>query len=911
MTMDWESWLREESNPPSKQDDPHDIQIGASQAELLGLPVVLPEKTGAGSVASTANEPLFSAPQSLEPLERFSPEMDLPVVRNEPRSLPVTPETPLHHVQAPVSQGERAKQRMPESGEPVFNDFDTLFASGDVRASTADQDAFPKNGTSPRLFREEPDPGFVSEKSPLDELNDLEENGEHVLRVSTFTIPSEPLYPIPVSSSVPEKARVADEEGSVKKSKAAPVLFLTAFLMLGGLLYYAAEPFDAVLKKAEQAYELKEYDKAVTYYDKASEKEPLRIEPFRGKALALEAMDRKGEAVDAWISCLQVAAADQEKADVFDRLGTLFFRMGSLDNALRNYQESIRFNPDNAEVYFHLGEVYEAREDFAEAVDAYRKAMEIEPSRAEFESAVKRAGEEMIVREEERSRRAELAGEQVLLGAASLVAGEYEDAEAHFLRALDLTPNEENALLGLLESRVGKGDIDGARSAYAKLRAFERTSEKTVAALSALETILAIPQTTPSHAEARAGEELSAERSESGDVETAGTPDSVPVHTEISVASEDAAGKRLASLPKDPEHGEPTPAEKTTAGSAGSGPLLPEAAFAPSPTPSESEEYPAPLKETPPSAEMPPVSSEPTPTASLTPTPSTKIGKEAALLVQKTPAIAKRESLVQKSEPMHEPRNGRIVRATPPAPKTSPRQKSPKTPELRGAVPAALRRNEEKALAASRSMNLSREYSKAAEKASEALRIQQSPEALSNLGFANIGLGNYPAAFTAYWRRLLLSRKVQKTTLEPPAFLSMPFESARWKEIPSPDPRDVPLSPRAEAIILLPGVHSGVPSRVVAGKEYLFEALRINPVDRDVYLNLVLSYILMQDQQPPSPKENDNENALYLALLGHALRVRNENGLSAHYFDAALARASGEVLRLVRSLEAPKSAGKK
>ncbi|MDD3512918.1 MAG: hypothetical protein PHV21_02795, partial [Synergistaceae bacterium] len=56
--MDWESWLRGEEFPPLKQEDPNK-NSGASLAELLGLPVVLPEETAENrSPAASAGEPL-------------------------------------------------------------------------------------------------------------------------------------------------------------------------------------------------------------------------------------------------------------------------------------------------------------------------------------------------------------------------------------------------------------------------------------------------------------------------------------------------------------------------------------------------------------------------------------------------------------------------------------------------------------------------------------------------------------------------------------------------------------------------------------------------------------------------------------------------------------------------------------
>ncbi|HOO87482.1 MAG TPA: hypothetical protein PK442_07255, partial [Synergistales bacterium] len=134
MNMDWESWLRGEEFPPLKQEDPNK-NSGAPLAELLGLPVVLPEETAENrSPAASAGEPLqvsqtggsvdvevsdadgtmSSLPQATEIQGESSGQQDVmfPVV-----SEVVEKTETRRHVPASVSEGEPQETKVSEATE--------------------------------------------------------------------------------------------------------------------------------------------------------------------------------------------------------------------------------------------------------------------------------------------------------------------------------------------------------------------------------------------------------------------------------------------------------------------------------------------------------------------------------------------------------------------------------------------------------------------------------------------------------------------------------------------------------------------------------------------------------------------------------------------------------------------------
>lgn len=929
MSMDWESWLRGEAFPPLKQEDP-DKTIGASQAELLGLPVVLSGETPESRSAPVDAEEPRRAPQTGDSADVEVSGADgtkalLPQateIQGEPSAqqdmvFPVVSEVvetaeTEQQVSAPEFDGETQDPNFSEATEEEsFSDTENADHAALSEAERHDEIFLP-SGES-----EEPLPPADEPHISDPVQQEIDENGN---AVSTFIIPAYPLYPLAEDDSGTEKTLFIEasrnhaqaQRDKTTKNRVLPICLLAAMLLLGGLFFVSGESFETVMQQGDQAYAQKEYDRALHLYEKAAEKNPLRVEPLFGKARTLEEMDRKGEAVHAWNSCLKIAPED---AEVYRRLGALLFELGSLDNAIRNYQESVRFEPENAETHFLLGSLWESREDVPQALESYRKALEIDSTRSDFAEAVERTEKEVRILEEERRRRTAMAEEQIRLGAAFLVTGEYSEAEGHFLRALDLVPEGEDALLGLAEARIGKGDIDGAKETYRSLLALAPHSEQARAALLALEPpatdskepVLSDGRSIPlseQHGHAVDGAasfdiasagptmapEVSREAEQSADV--------ARPEERIGKTTAEALGEEETTPPViPPGSGVPSPLVSKNAVAVSllsSGDTLPEKTD-PAVEKAEKEEF---------SQGIVLVSAEKK-TASDAPLPGDEIHTTEELV----PAESK-EPPIKKAASPKTPHNGRIVKATVSPVRSLPRQ-SPRAPapgETDQKTRSAPAKSEERVLETSRSYNLSGEYSKAAQKASEALHVQQSPEALSNLGYAHIGMGNYPAAFTAYWRRLLLSPTLRNVSLEPPAFLSLPFQEGRWKEIPAPNPKDLPGVVGSEKIVLLPGGNA-VLSGVLPGKEYLFEALRINPAEKDVYLNLALSYLMMQNQGvssaslSASPAGSENEKALYLALLAHALRVKKADEQSDQFLNAAAARASGEVLRFVRSLE--------
>jgi tetratricopeptide (TPR) repeat protein len=894
--MDLESWLRGETIPPREQPDRSGRKAGPSQAALLGLPVAVNGK-------NDESLPVARVLSEYGTDNRFN-ESSAVLSRNAEEPAPLK------------KTGGR--------GEPVSepDDGDSL-TDADIFAEEPGRQEEPHLSAAGRSDEREAGPAFGDEKDDQD-----------------FTLPLRPLYPsrpispvspsssgesFPSAPSSPAEKRSSEPGSQVStatanrtREKISAVLLLSVALLLAGFFFFPAESLEDLLQKGREAYARSEYDRSLAYFEKAGKKDPQRLEVLFGTAKTLEALGRKGEAIDAWYRCLQ---AEPGNAVVYSRIGGLFFDLGSVDNALRNYEESVKLDPSDAESYLGMGRAFEAKGEPARAAEAYRIALKLDESLAGLRETLARVERDLDLREmelQERQERVAMAEEQMLRAAAALVSGDYVESEAHFLRALDLVPDHEEAFLGLAESKIGKGDIEGARNVYRDLLVLHPGSERARSSFQAL---------GPPENEIERDVPPKQQEKESSSIDSSVSVIPAPAVVSGDIAEDGAAtsesieekklsdASRIAAEPhREADAGtEETSAAAPEVRSADvSGPSLPDSSTFVDTSGAEMEEKT--FSVTPPRPEDQITSLSESPSAAAPAVLEASSGN-SDIMIDVEADVSKKEQ--PRKEPVV-PKNNRD-RKPGGASRAFSAAHARKPQISRDSIyfVAALGSNEKKLLAESKSFNLSSDFPRAAEHASEALRIQQSPEALSNFGFAHIGLGDYPRAFTAYWRRLLLSSSVRNPSLEPPSFFSLPVQMGRRKEMP---PKTGPIQPLAagyDVFFPVPGGTNQSLADFFTGKEFLLEALRLNPAESDVYLNLSLSYLLMRRNGrsvasfPSASSEGINENSLYLALLAHAWRVHDDEERFTYLLNTAGTQASGDILRFVRSLKRAPLSGKK
>jgi len=70
-------------------------------------------------------------------------------------------------------------------------------------------------------------------------------------------------------------------------------------------------------------------------------------------------------------------------AHQYIKSGLSYYHKGDYNEAIKQFQEALKLNPEKAEIHYNLGLTYQAKGLWDEAIEEYRKALELNPEDAE------------------------------------------------------------------------------------------------------------------------------------------------------------------------------------------------------------------------------------------------------------------------------------------------------------------------------------------------------------------------------------------------------------------------------------------------------------------------------------------------------------------------------------------------
>jgi Flp pilus assembly protein TadD len=115
---------------------------------------------------------------------------------------------------------------------------------------------------------------------------------------------------------------------------------------------------------------------ALARYDRALGVQPRHVAARNGRALALQALGRVGEAERELAAALAIAP---DAATTHSNLGNLYFRRDEVARARDAYRAAVRLDPDHADAHNNLGSAYFRLGERALAEDEYRTALRLDP----------------------------------------------------------------------------------------------------------------------------------------------------------------------------------------------------------------------------------------------------------------------------------------------------------------------------------------------------------------------------------------------------------------------------------------------------------------------------------------------------------------------------------------------------
>lgn len=165
----------------------------------------------------------------------------------------------------------------------------------------------------------------------------------------------------------------------------------------------------------------------------------------------------------------------------FIRAGNEFFKAGDTDNAISEYNQALKLNPNNTEAHLKLGFLlYNAKRMYEEGMTHYKEALKINPNdprihhdlgmallhQRQFDKAIEHLSEAIRIMPNGLDRQYNSVSMHFNLGLALSFAGKTKEATTHFLEVLRRDPKNAPAHYRLAIALADQRDFDGSLKHY-------------------------------------------------------------------------------------------------------------------------------------------------------------------------------------------------------------------------------------------------------------------------------------------------------------------------------------------------------------------------------------------------------------------------------------------------------------
>jgi eukaryotic-like serine/threonine-protein kinase len=181
-----------------------------------------------------------------------------------------------------------------------------------------------------------------------------------------------------------------------------------------------------------------EYEKAVSEFRTAAEREPTSDDAYRGLASAYERTGQLQAAEQTYQEAIQLRPSYCEN---YGWLGGFYISRGDYKNALLMFQRQTELSPDNRWGYTNQGFAYYNMGQFDQAAAMYRRTLELRPDAPAYSN----------------------------LGVIAFYTGQYQESVQMFEKAVELEPQNYQYWGNLADAyRWTPGEKDRAKPTYAR-----------------------------------------------------------------------------------------------------------------------------------------------------------------------------------------------------------------------------------------------------------------------------------------------------------------------------------------------------------------------------------------------------------------------------------------------------------
>jgi tetratricopeptide (TPR) repeat protein len=221
-----------------------------------------------------------------------------------------------------------------------------------------------------------------------------------------------------------------------------------------------------------------EYNKALQFYEKATEKDPDNANAWFGLGYCYAGLDKSAEAIKAYKQGIQNNPND---APAYQSLANYYHKLGRHKDAIETYKQVIGIDPDYGPAHFNLGILYAQLGMLDEGKDSLQEAIRINPSDAsayyymgltcgklgQYEDALKAHQQVILIKPNH-------APAHFYIGMMSGRLGLHEKEMIAYKQAIRINPDYAPAHFKLGEKYLAMGDKSASLAQYKILMDLDR-----------------------------------------------------------------------------------------------------------------------------------------------------------------------------------------------------------------------------------------------------------------------------------------------------------------------------------------------------------------------------------------------------------------------------------------------------
>lgn len=165
-----------------------------------------------------------------------------------------------------------------------------------------------------------------------------------------------------------------------------------------------------LLNEGNELYKNDQDEQAIEVYKKATELDPNNGEIYFRLGLAYMATGKRDEATDSFNKSVEVyekyLRTNQKDAQAYYIMGQALVRLGNYQEdrgkapkvyleAVAALKKAVALEPENGDMYYELGVAYNRLFQYQDAVKAFEKATELDPSNYRASDALEKAKEDL------------------------------------------------------------------------------------------------------------------------------------------------------------------------------------------------------------------------------------------------------------------------------------------------------------------------------------------------------------------------------------------------------------------------------------------------------------------------------------------------------------------------------------